>query len=262
MRPDISEFSYGYAVTDELIHWHGTTVTASPFFPSLYREGRAGGGYDVMLQRPGLPLFLQFKLSDCMVTNRAREARLGLLTTPYYRMHLRPARHSLQHEMLLDLENNGQEVYYSAPAFHRSEELNDVYLAHEVRNRSIWVRPSFIGQLPDQYDHYLAFQIPGPVISCSEPRKIEAKAHFEEFSSRVEATFRQRGKLALREEQLVELASKLADISQRRVGIPLDRRRMVQAKIEDRHPVEQIAFYSQVFLGCRFFILRHREEAI
>ena len=70
MKPQISEFSYGYALTDELIHWHGTNLTAAPIFPSLYQEGQVGGGYDLMLQRPGLPLFLQFKLADCMVLKK------------------------------------------------------------------------------------------------------------------------------------------------------------------------------------------------
>ncbi len=69
MKPEMSEFSYGYALTDELIHWHGTSLTAAPIFPSLYQEGKSGGGYDVMLQRSGIPLFLQFKLADQMVRN-------------------------------------------------------------------------------------------------------------------------------------------------------------------------------------------------
>jgi hypothetical protein len=47
-------------------------------------------------------------------------------------MYIRPARHSEQHEMLLDLENDGNEVYYSAPAFHKPEEFNDAYLNNQV----------------------------------------------------------------------------------------------------------------------------------
>ena len=113
MKPQISEFSYGYALTDELIHWHGTNLTAAPIFPSLYQEGQPRGGYDLMLQRLGLPLFLQFKLADCMVLRNAQEVKDHIFHVPYYRMHLRPTKHSSQHEMLLSLENQGNEVYYS-----------------------------------------------------------------------------------------------------------------------------------------------------
>ena len=55
MEPEFSEFSYGYALTDELIHWNGTKLKAAPVFPSLYDEG-AGKGYDLKLDRQnGVP---------------------------------------------------------------------------------------------------------------------------------------------------------------------------------------------------------------
>jgi hypothetical protein len=180
MKPDISEFSYGYALTDELIHWHGTSLTAAPVFPSLYQEGQTGGGYDVMLQRPGLPLFLQFKLSDCMIRSSAQEVQDGLFNVPYYRMHIRPARHSEQHEMLLDLESRGNEVYYLAPAFHTPEELNDSYLTHQVRARSLWLRPSIIGPLPMTnmlHSRFLAFTISAPGPDLWTLRAISPNSH-------------------------------------------------------------------------------------
>lgn len=79
MKPNISEFSYGYALTDELVHASGITITGAPVFPSLYSEGQAGGGWDVRIDRPGVPLFLQFKLSDKMKRGNCRErANTGL----------------------------------------------------------------------------------------------------------------------------------------------------------------------------------------
>ena len=172
MKPNISEFSYGYAITEELIHWNGTNITAAPVFPSLYEEGQPGGGYDVMLKRPGIPLFLQFKLSDFMVRSTAQECQDGLFTIPFYRMHLRPSRYSAQHEMLLDLEKDGNEVYYSAPAFHEPVELNEAYINHQVKVRSIWLRPSWIGYLRDGENHHVAFKHPGDRHLYSAHRRI------------------------------------------------------------------------------------------
>ena len=57
MKPNISEFSYGYALTSELVRLFGIKGVGAPVFPSLKEEGSVG--YDV--QVPGLPLFLQFK---------------------------------------------------------------------------------------------------------------------------------------------------------------------------------------------------------
>ncbi len=128
MTPNISEFSYGYALTEELIKGFGKSITSAPVFPSLYQEGKTGGGWDVKLDKGGIPLFLQFKLSHFMKNANANERKNGTFSSPYYRMHIRPITHSKQHELLLDLENTGNVVYYSAPGFHEPDELNDAYL--------------------------------------------------------------------------------------------------------------------------------------
>ncbi len=219
MKPNISEFSYGYAVTEELVHWQGTNITAAPVFPSLYQEGQPGGGWDVVLDRAGIPLFIQFKLSDCMSRRSAYECWKGWFIPPFYRMHIRPGRFSHQHEMLVDLENAGNEVYYSAPAFHEPWELNEAYLNHDVNNRSIWVRPSWIGSLPDDWDHHVAFQQPGGKRFCSESRPIEDRADFNSFSTRIVSSMKERGAFSLTDRYLLEVSEQIADISRKRRDI-------------------------------------------
>lgn len=78
MKPNISEFSYGYALTEELIRSMPQQLSAAPTFPSLIEEDRPGGGYDVKLQYPFMPIFLQFKLSDHVKRRIARKFKLGL----------------------------------------------------------------------------------------------------------------------------------------------------------------------------------------
>jgi len=65
----------------------------------------AGGGYDVALDRPGQPLFLQFKPSRHIRGWNAKEFQKPTLTRPCYRMYVRPRGRSQQHELLLELEN-------------------------------------------------------------------------------------------------------------------------------------------------------------
>lgn len=259
MKPDISEFSYGYALTDELIHWHGTPLTAAPVFPSLYEEGQSGGGYDVMLQRPGLPLFLQFKLSDCMVRRSAQEVKDGIFNIPFYRMHIRPSRHSEQHEMLLDLENSGNEVYYSAPAFHTPEELNDAYLTHQVRSRSLWLRPSVVGPLPDDRDHHVAFTMPGIHHFCSKARPLDVKGDFEEFTRQVKGALRQKGEYTLKKEWLAKSAFTITRIAEKRSDISSEVKRVAEKLLTDRHPLAVMSFYATTFMDCQLFIVREKE---
>jgi hypothetical protein len=132
MKPDISEFSYGFALTNELIDRYKLRSAGAPEFPSLYKEGKSGG-YDVKLA--GILVFLQFKLSDCMVKSSAGES--DLLKVPYYRMHLRPLRHSAQHDLLLALERDDENlVYYAAPEFHKPNELSLAFTARSVSEKT------------------------------------------------------------------------------------------------------------------------------
>ena len=59
MTPEFSEFTYGFALTNEILSWE--SLRTVPIFPSLIEEGKKGGGYDVRIDIPAVPLFLQFK---------------------------------------------------------------------------------------------------------------------------------------------------------------------------------------------------------
>ena len=165
MTPSISEFSYGYAVTSEVVKLLGASIAAAPQFPTLYAEGQAGGGYDVKIVG-GTPLFLQFKLSHYMGRSNAKEHYL--MGGPYYRWHLHSLQRSDQHNLLLDLESKGHLVAYAAPMFFQSAELNTHYLNDEILDNSVAFRPSDIGPLPDDKDHYVVFRRVGTAYRCSD----------------------------------------------------------------------------------------------
>ncbi len=162
--------SYGYALTEELAGGTAGDLMAAPVFPSLYAEGQAGGGWDVMIPYPVTPLFLQFKLSHYMVRRTAAER--ALFGTSYFRMHLRPSRFSDQHELLLAWETAGNDTYYAAPRFHQTSALNQAYLTRNVIACSAFFPPTIIGDLPDHYDHYVAFNDTAAYF-CSNPRRLD-----------------------------------------------------------------------------------------
>jgi len=84
-------------------------------------------------------------------------SRIGDPCPSYYRMRLRPLKHSQQHNLLLDLEQRGNELYYAAPEFHLRDELNETYLAGSVEPQIWFFAPSDIGRLPDDGEHYVVF---------------------------------------------------------------------------------------------------------
>lgn len=66
MISKFTEFSYGFALTQELIQSGGPYGYWTPYFPSFIKEGKSGEGYDVRIDR-GKFLYLQFKLSEYMI---------------------------------------------------------------------------------------------------------------------------------------------------------------------------------------------------
>ena len=211
------------------------------------------------LDRPGVPLFLQFKLCDQMTRRNCREARQGNLNVPCYRMHLRPARSSRQHEMLLDLDRAGQEVYYCAPQFHRPADLNNAFLRHAVRAQSVWIKPSDIGVLPDDHDHHVSFELGGPWTLFSDPKPIDGKREFEDVEKHLADRLREQVQTPVSEARLDELADVITKI--------VDERRQISQRERDAYtetaalaePLQRVAYYGSVFLDSQLFIVQERQ---
>src|SRR5258708_5142001 len=193
MRPDISEFSYGYALTEELATRHRNYLTAAPVLPWLSQEGQAQFGWDLRLEVDGIPAFLQFKVGHRMVRRNAQECSRYGWEPPFYRMHLRATRFSRQHESLVRLDLAGELVRYVAPAFDSALELNDAYAARTVADRSFWLRPSAV-VLPDDREHHVGYVGPdGPFCVCSpESHLLETKGRFSSFVEEATGTPRRR----------------------------------------------------------------------
>jgi hypothetical protein len=163
MGSHISEFSYGYALTSELIALFSLKPVGAPEFPTQNAEGKKGGGWDVRL--PALPVYLQCKRASRMVRRSAQDAEV-FKSLPFFRMYLHPRDLSDQHQLLLDLESEGNVVTYAAPGFSEADELNQAYSMDRVIARSIFVRPSGIGPLTDDERHWVAFQTEPPYHSA------------------------------------------------------------------------------------------------
>ena len=252
MRPEISEFSYGYALTENLIA--GTSVVAAPVFPSLRSEGQAGG-YDVRIPFPVRPLFLQFKLSHYLFGRNARERRAGLFTSPFYRMYLYPLRHSQQHNMLLALEQSGNLVFYATPAFHTASKLNSAYLRRQVIYRSVFFSPSAIGDLPDNDEHYIAFQWRGRAFRFSkEPQEVSDKVEGGQLEEVIRAhlySFEPKQKEVLLEELSAQMMKILhAFREEYRLFTLLELRTLREIPLKER-----AAYLARVYFGCELFLV-------
>ena len=184
MRPRISEFSYGFALTRELIEqkWLDITLAKAPYMPSLRAEGQPDGGFDVALEGVNLLVFLQFKVSHLMTRSMAKGVASGHLTIPHYRFDIHAPRSSDQHRLLLQFEQQPSSiskiVRYVAPAFYFEGHFDNAFLTGTVGTQSVFVRPSQI-ILPDEGPHSVAFVSPTstPVV-LSEPMPIDGDVDY------------------------------------------------------------------------------------
>lgn len=265
MYPDISEFSYGYALTEELIHNSGLPIRAAPLFPSLIQEGRAGGGYDVQIPFIGFPLFLQFKLSDCMVRGTAWEAQQGLLNPPFYRMHLRPMKHSQQHQLLLSLESSGELVYYAAPHFHKPAELNDAYLNKRVIDQSVFFKPSDIGALPDDDSHHVAFCTGQPAYLFSKPRRLQEETITRNrFDQDLLEGIEKRKRFNGSRDETARLANQMLEAIMQWSTLFTSTEDAEGSKVIEKltalEPRFQIAYLTRAFFGCEIILITSKDE--
>jgi len=232
MLPEISEFSYGFALTNELVGW--VELSAAPIFPSLIEEGKAGGGYDVKLDRPGAPLYLQFKRSEYMSRRSAKEYQRvrgqgGLLAVPFYRFAITEAAKSDQHELLLALDVSPNHVFYVAPRFHRVIEINDAWSVSAVASRSVFVSPTEIGSL-DEERHAVAFDPSGSWI-CSDARPLHTLSSRDVLEKLLDSF---RGDDRPLRERLPELVNELRDAERRGRQRIVEKRRLAEDQADSR----------------------------
>lgn len=178
MKVGYTEFSFGYAFTENLIRGSATAPAGAPVFPNLVQEATLG--YDVQTNFPAVPLFFQYKLPERITRASAFEIANGRcpgLTPKFFRIALMRRDVSKQHRLLIDLEGRypGQ-VFYAAPCLCDCAAFNTAYNTASVASRSILFSPVQIGPLPDDKVHTIAYK-PGLSYGyfCSEPRQIKAE---------------------------------------------------------------------------------------
>jgi len=186
MKRKVSEFSYGFVLTHELVSAYGYLPTDLPQ-PSRRKKKQKADNEDADGAPRGYPLFLQFKASEYMKRRNAGESKLVGL--PYFRFALHRKTQSNQHQLLIELEKKGSAVFYATPKIHEAVNLNSAFFDRQVVALSMFVSPSEIGELPDKENHRVVFSNRSDdVYFCSKPRRLEGVIHGAAFAESVQRT--------------------------------------------------------------------------
>src|SRR5574341_835490 len=183
MKRKVSEFSYGFVLTHELVKAYGYLPTDAP--QGSRKRKRKEAGADADNTPRGYALFLQFKASEYMKRRNAGESKLVGL--PYFRFALHRKTQSNQHQLLIELEKKGSAVFYATPKIHEAVNLNSAFFDHQVVALSMFVSPSEIGELSDNQNHRVVFSNRSDyVYFCSKPRRLDGVIHGAAFAESVE----------------------------------------------------------------------------
>jgi hypothetical protein len=136
-----SETQFSFCFTFEFIRkWLPLVIL--PIFPNTYDEGQEGGGYDVKILGN---IFLQFKISHKFYdkVNNFSRTHWDTFGHAYYKIKI-DTNHR-QFQLLKNLNKPGNNVFYVAPEFHTSDDL-EVYYKNNLIERNSAIFP--IGNFP------------------------------------------------------------------------------------------------------------------
>lgn len=153
MRPQFSEFSYGFALSREMMNL--PDFTGTPLLPSTREEGKLG--FDLKIPKSGYPMFLQFKLADYLKRPNSKYIKDGSYDEPYYRVAVYNRNRSRQHNILWDLAHKGEQVFYAAPAFHTQNDFDKNFTSNGIYKGSAFFNLCDLPKLEDNLDHDIVF---------------------------------------------------------------------------------------------------------
>ena len=209
MKRKVSEFSYGFLLTHELVNAYGYLATDSP--QSTLRRKKKDDGDAADAAPSGYPMFLQFKASEYMKRRNAGESKLVGL--PYFRFALHRKTQSNQHQLLIELERKGCSVFYATPKIHEAVNLNSAFFDHQVVASSLFINPGGIGELPDNQSHRVVFSGRSEdVYLCSRPRKLDGVIHGAAFAEAVRRIVSDREPQSLDDEFFNRLAGDMVSL--------------------------------------------------
>ncbi|NJC95763.1 MAG: hypothetical protein C3F07_13070 [Anaerolineales bacterium] len=152
MKPEITDISYSTALTFELVTRYDFFTLGAPTLPSLGKEVI----YKPNANAKGTVVFLQYRLGDHIVgAGSSLKDQWGI---PYYRFPIQPKKKIHRHELLMNLENMNNPVFYVAPEFHTIGGLYESLMNRTVLANSTFWSPLGIGVLTAKEKNIISYK--------------------------------------------------------------------------------------------------------
>jgi len=160
MRSEFSEREFDFCFNTEFIRKNSSAVIGAPFIPSQRLERFLGFDIEFRLRQGNIQhsLFLQHKVSHFISNRGGRNWNIyNLHGGPYYYFYLERLDRSPQHNLLYNLQQSGEEVYYSAPLFYEENVLTQYFVNGIVIDNSVFIDPLGVGVIADFIQHRISY---------------------------------------------------------------------------------------------------------
>lgn len=179
MRNNFNEATFQTCFNAEIIERYRHVLEGVPTTLTQREEWRRGYDTEVRIRNGNFTksYFLQYKISNFIQSGR-RVPRIGAFPfySPCYRYPITKINKSPQHNLLFSLESSGEAVFYCAPCFHQNTQLYAHMVDKRVIESSRLFSPVEMGQIRDDDQHYVYFDINGTqAFFCSEPIKLSLR---------------------------------------------------------------------------------------
>lgn len=164
MSDRFNEREFEFCFNAEFVRRHQTALAGALRMPSPRLENILG--YDVQFRlRSGnftRSLFIQHKVSTYASKRSGKNSEIWrCYHGPYFRFPIEKITRTQQHNLLVELAINGEDVYYCAPLFIEFTRLQTHFLQNQVLDYSLFFSPASMGRITDFKKHCVSYDPSG-----------------------------------------------------------------------------------------------------
>lgn len=177
MSAGFNEREFEFCFNAEFVRKNSAALIGTPIIPSQRMENVLGYDVEFRIQngRFSRSLFLQHKVSSYAQHRRGRNADIwNCYFGPYFRFPIERLDRTRQHNLLVELAERGEDVFYCAPVFVGLDNLQNCFVQDNVIDNSRFFDPKDMGKVTDFEKHHVSYDPTGSFgFFHTEPKKLE-----------------------------------------------------------------------------------------
>jgi len=159
MSSAFNEREFEFCFNAEFVRTNSAALIGTPLIPSQRMENVLG--YDVQFRiqngRFTRSLFVQHKTSSYAERLKGRNAEFWYCYSgPYFRFPVARLDRTRQHNLLVELAERGEDVFYCAPIFVGLDNLQTYFVRGSVIDNSRFFDPTDMGRISDFEQHHVS----------------------------------------------------------------------------------------------------------